>query len=354
MADEHTYTITAPNGRTLDVTGDHVPTEAELHEIFKAAGVESGVQGQLRSRTGQMYTPPTDSGPIGEFGSHLVSGLNPVNVIGGVKNLLVNAVTDPPAAGKQIVDAIAAPVRTAASGNLAGAAGDLAAVAAMPRVYGAGAEALVNGTRAVLTHPVGQAIGPELLRHGPTVLGSVYGPGGAAAGATVGAVAEQLAKLFKRPAAPEAPAPVAPPVETPMAAHLDRSVPARPSQLTQAELLDRIKNGSGTPAVMQGRGRMGVAQPSPPITPAEAAPAVEAPPVKNVAEALNEVADTAKAAKIKLTASEVLEASKQVGRGIPSEAAVENVLAARALAARFGTPSDAAAAAEVAARKSRR
>ncbi len=352
MADEQTYTITAPNGRTLDVTGDHVPTEAELHEIFKAAGVESGVQGQLRSRTGQMYTPPSDSGPIGEMGSHLVSGLNPVNVVGGVKDLLVNAVTDPKAAGKQVIDAIAAPFRTAQSGNYAGAAGDLLAVATMPRVYGAGTEALVNGTRAVLSNPVTREAAAAAVQHGPTALGAAYGgPGGAVVGATVG---EQLAKWFKRPAAPEAPATVAPPVEAPMAAHLDRSVPARPSQLTQAELLDRIKNGSGTPAVIQGRGRMGVAQPSPPIQPAEAAPAVEAPPVKNVAQAVNEVAQEAKAANVRLSAAEVLEGSKLVSRGMPPDKAFENILAARELAAKFGTPSDAAAAAEVAARKSRR
>lgn len=38
-----TYVITAPNGKTLDVTGDHVPTETELKDIFKNAGVESAV-----------------------------------------------------------------------------------------------------------------------------------------------------------------------------------------------------------------------------------------------------------------------------------------------------------------------
>lgn len=36
-----TYSITAPNGKTLDVTGDHVPTESELKDIFLKAGVES-------------------------------------------------------------------------------------------------------------------------------------------------------------------------------------------------------------------------------------------------------------------------------------------------------------------------
>jgi hypothetical protein len=35
------YSITAPNGKTLDVSGDHVPSEVELHDIFKAAGVDT-------------------------------------------------------------------------------------------------------------------------------------------------------------------------------------------------------------------------------------------------------------------------------------------------------------------------
>ena len=36
-----TYTVTAPNGKTLDVTGDHLPTESELHDIFAKAGVDT-------------------------------------------------------------------------------------------------------------------------------------------------------------------------------------------------------------------------------------------------------------------------------------------------------------------------
>lgn len=40
-----TYSITAPNGKSLDVTGDHVPTESELKDIFKAAGVSTESSG---------------------------------------------------------------------------------------------------------------------------------------------------------------------------------------------------------------------------------------------------------------------------------------------------------------------
>lgn len=34
-------TVTAPNGKTLTIQGDHVPTEAELHDIFAKAGVDT-------------------------------------------------------------------------------------------------------------------------------------------------------------------------------------------------------------------------------------------------------------------------------------------------------------------------
>lgn len=37
-----TYEVQAPNGKTLSIEGDHVPSEAELQSIFKAAGVATG------------------------------------------------------------------------------------------------------------------------------------------------------------------------------------------------------------------------------------------------------------------------------------------------------------------------
>lgn len=39
MADQQTFEITAPNGKTLEVSGDHMPNESELQEIFSKAGV---------------------------------------------------------------------------------------------------------------------------------------------------------------------------------------------------------------------------------------------------------------------------------------------------------------------------
>lgn len=39
-----TMEVQAPNGKTLTITGDHVPSEAELHDIFAKAGVDTTTQ----------------------------------------------------------------------------------------------------------------------------------------------------------------------------------------------------------------------------------------------------------------------------------------------------------------------
>lgn len=39
--EQQTYEITAPNGKTLEITGDHVPTESDLRDIFAKAGVDT-------------------------------------------------------------------------------------------------------------------------------------------------------------------------------------------------------------------------------------------------------------------------------------------------------------------------
>lgn len=49
------FTVTAPNESTLDITGDHVPTEAELREIFKGAGVD--VPASSQPETTQTQQP---------------------------------------------------------------------------------------------------------------------------------------------------------------------------------------------------------------------------------------------------------------------------------------------------------
>jgi hypothetical protein len=87
---QQTYEITAPNGKTLEVTGDRMPTEAELHQIFAAAGVETQAtpaksNGPMRrSRTGSLYQSPDDSG-ASDFASGALSVVNPMTYVRAAK-----------------------------------------------------------------------------------------------------------------------------------------------------------------------------------------------------------------------------------------------------------------------------
>ena len=69
-----TYSITAPNGKTLEVTGDRMPTETELHDMFKQAGVETGGE-------------PQGSAAI-RFLSGAAKNLNPVAAVEGAYNAI--------------------------------------------------------------------------------------------------------------------------------------------------------------------------------------------------------------------------------------------------------------------------
>ena len=51
----NTYRVTAPDGRTLKITGDTMPTEQELDEIFEATGTNQSV---LDNRDGKIYNVP--------------------------------------------------------------------------------------------------------------------------------------------------------------------------------------------------------------------------------------------------------------------------------------------------------
>lgn len=83
-----TYSITAPNGKTLEVTGDHVPSESELQDIFKQAGVDAGT------------APSARLGPISRF----TEGALRANPITNGVDFLSQLVTDPKAAGASVVN----------------------------------------------------------------------------------------------------------------------------------------------------------------------------------------------------------------------------------------------------------
>lgn len=62
MSDQ-TMTVTAPNGKSLTISGDRVPTEAELHDIFAQAGVETA--------------DAPDPNTVGTFASHVGAQIDP-------------------------------------------------------------------------------------------------------------------------------------------------------------------------------------------------------------------------------------------------------------------------------------
>lgn len=65
-------TVTAPNGKTLTITGDRVPNEAELQEIFKKAGVETAA-------AAPAAPAPTDPNTMGTFARHMWDAVNPMS-----------------------------------------------------------------------------------------------------------------------------------------------------------------------------------------------------------------------------------------------------------------------------------
>lgn len=287
---------------------------SKLHDEYASGKYDAPIQ--QRSRTGQMYTPPSDSGPIGEFGSHLAAGLNPVNVIGGGARLLGNVLTDPKEAGRQVVEGIAAPFREAAKGNLAGAAGDVAAMVAMPSIYRNVGGGVVAATGEALKHPLTREAAAAAVRHGSTVAGAhVGGGGGAVIGATIG---EQLAARLRKP------------IKV-----VGDTVDAVPAGVeTAQQQLQRMSRERWL------RGPESAQEPS--------SPAVAPTQVKSIVEAAQEVQQAVKESKIKVSAQEYLAATKLIAeKGVSADDALAAVKRAR------GLPSDAEVAAVVAAKNAR-
>jgi len=75
-----TMTVTAPNGKTLEITGERVPTESELHDIFKQAGVDT--ESQSAESKSEPFVPKT----AGEFVRRMGNAALDVP-IGAAKNL---------------------------------------------------------------------------------------------------------------------------------------------------------------------------------------------------------------------------------------------------------------------------
>ena len=100
---QQVFEVTAPSGQVLEITGDRLPTEAELRQIFKAAGVEA----ERRTHTtesglasiGEIAASKPEGSATRRFASNLGEMINPISIATG----LYHAARHPIETGKQIV-----------------------------------------------------------------------------------------------------------------------------------------------------------------------------------------------------------------------------------------------------------
>lgn len=101
-----TYEITAPNGKTLSITGDHVPNEAEMHQIFASAGVDAGAgAGPAPDFRASNEKDPSgnatvvDPNTVGTFAEHAWDQLNPLSAIHTLGTAILHPVNTAKAIG---------------------------------------------------------------------------------------------------------------------------------------------------------------------------------------------------------------------------------------------------------------
>lgn len=89
---QQTYEITAPNGQTLEITGDRPPSEGEIRSIFAKAGVNVGPvkspapkQPGLATIGDQMAAK---GNPLSRFASNFGSMVNPITIAKGAYGMV--------------------------------------------------------------------------------------------------------------------------------------------------------------------------------------------------------------------------------------------------------------------------
>lgn len=88
---QNTYTVKAPNGQSLDITGDRVPTEAELRDIFKAAGVDAPNQGGMADtarRANERVKTSQQPSAMRRFVGGAAEMLNPITMVQGAYQMV--------------------------------------------------------------------------------------------------------------------------------------------------------------------------------------------------------------------------------------------------------------------------
>lgn len=148
MADQ-TFEITAPDGRTLEITGDHMPTEAEMKQIFSATS-PSRAKPVSKDETGDYGQAFRDSlkHTAYEAGAGALEHLNPLKILSGMyQGGKARAETrmDPKLGINQPVTGEPASKVFSNPRKMGGMATDLALLGLAPRVMEAAPEAMFRG-----------------------------------------------------------------------------------------------------------------------------------------------------------------------------------------------------------------
>lgn len=153
---QRTYDVTAPNGKTLSITGDHMPTEAELQEIFASVGGASAPEPKPKSALERVADwMPTVGGAVGGAAGGIPGAALGGSAGRGYGEVVKNAKELPGAVADVARNAVAQP-RATAQGAFEGTMESLrptateGALQAMTELAGRGATSLLSqGGRAV-------------------------------------------------------------------------------------------------------------------------------------------------------------------------------------------------------------
>lgn len=87
-----TFEITAPNGKTLEISGDRMPNEAELHDIFAKAGVETGADFKSSNEKDAYGNATVDPNTVGTFAQHAWDQVNPIAAVQSLGNAAMHPI----------------------------------------------------------------------------------------------------------------------------------------------------------------------------------------------------------------------------------------------------------------------
>lgn len=334
MPETQTFKLTAPNGQMLRITGDHVPTEAEMHDIFAKAGVETGAVPEIardatgRPRVSSNLSDAPDSGLSQWFETHLRPALESAahpQTLTDVASLLLSPTDATRGVGIAVLQKAVAALKAAPAAAIrtAAAAGDLV----HPDVIGA------VSPRAGKVVEMAQRLRAKLPESAATVPEAIAAPVAPAASAPA-APAHPPAPVA-RTTAPEsiaAPAPSGPP---PVTLPEGTTVPPATAQYYPQKFLNEVALQAKRQGVSLSDGEYAVAHG---LT-EQGASAAEAVRQIGATRAATAPPATSAAPKLKLAGQEQREYLRLRNQGLTHQQAEDLIVSQRALSGSLNLPS---------------